>query len=112
MLIRIRSRTPKRFICCCGSVAYLRNSHSLTEGVAIPYQLHLFFGDIIVPMFHVTLPSRPTRRSVKTKVRQMSRRLIPLLKWASILFIVTVTAALSAPYAAIVIDADSGEVLY
>ena len=42
----------------------------------------------------------------------MSRRLIPLLKWASILFIVTVTAALSAPYAAIVIDADSGEVLY
>lgn len=42
----------------------------------------------------------------------MSRRLIPLLKWASILFILTVTAAVSAPYAAIVIDADSGEVLY
>ena len=42
----------------------------------------------------------------------MSRRLIPLLKWASILLIVTVTAALSAPYAAIVIDAESGEALY
>ena len=41
----------------------------------------------------------------------MSRRFIPLLKWASILLIFTVTAALSAPYAAIVIDADSGEVL-
>lgn len=42
----------------------------------------------------------------------MSRRFIPLLKWASILLILTVTAAMSAPYAAIVIDADSGEVLY
>ena len=42
----------------------------------------------------------------------MSRRFIPLLKWASTLLIVTVTAALSAPYAAIVIDADSSEVLY
>ena len=42
----------------------------------------------------------------------MSRRLIPLLKWASILLIVTVTAVLSAPYAAIVIDTDSGEALY
>ena len=42
----------------------------------------------------------------------MSRRFIPLLKWASILFIVTVTAALSAPYAAIVIDAKTGEVLH
>jgi len=42
----------------------------------------------------------------------MSRRLIPLLKWASILFIVTLTAASSAPYAAIVIVDDSGEALY
>ena len=42
----------------------------------------------------------------------MSRRLIPLLKWASILLIFTVTAALSAPYAAIVIDAKTGKVLH
>ena len=42
----------------------------------------------------------------------MSRRLIPLLKWASIFLIVTVTAALSVPYSAIVIDAESGQVLY
>lgn len=42
----------------------------------------------------------------------MSRRLNPLLKWASVFLIVTVTDALSAPNAAIVIDADSGEVLY
>ena len=42
----------------------------------------------------------------------MSRRFIPLLKWASILLILTVTAAMSAPYAAIVIDADSGKVLH
>ena len=42
----------------------------------------------------------------------MSRRLIPLLKWATTLLIVTVTAALSAPYAAIVIDADNGDVLH
>jgi D-alanyl-D-alanine carboxypeptidase len=42
----------------------------------------------------------------------MFRRFIPPLRWASILLIFTVTAALSAPYAAIVIDVDSGEVLY
>ena len=42
----------------------------------------------------------------------MSRRFIPLLKWASILLIVTVTAALAVPYSAIVIDAESGQVLY
>ena len=42
----------------------------------------------------------------------MSRRLIPLLKWVTILFILTVTAAISAPYAAIVIDAKTGEVLH
>lgn len=42
----------------------------------------------------------------------MSRRLLPLHKWATTWFVFTVTAALSAPYAAIVIDADSGEVLY
>ena len=42
----------------------------------------------------------------------MSRRFIPLLKWASILLIVTVTAALAVPYSAIVIDAETGEVLY
>ena len=42
----------------------------------------------------------------------MSRRLIPLLKWASIFLIVTVTAAISAPYAAIVINAKTGEVLH
>ena len=42
----------------------------------------------------------------------MSRRFIPLLKWASILLIFTVTAALSAPYAAVVINAETGEVLH
>ena len=42
----------------------------------------------------------------------MSRKLVPLLKWASILLIFTVTAALSAPYAAIVIDAKTGKVLH
>ena len=42
----------------------------------------------------------------------MSRKLIPLLKWASIFLIVTVTAALAVPYSAIVIDAESGQVLY
>ena len=42
----------------------------------------------------------------------MSRRFISLLKWASILLIFTVTAALAVPYSAIVIDAENGEVLY
>ena len=42
----------------------------------------------------------------------MSRRFIPLLKWLSILLVLTVTAALSAPYAAIVLDANTGEFLY
>ena len=42
----------------------------------------------------------------------MSRRFIPLLKWVCISFFLTVNAAFSAPYAAIVIDAESGEVLY
>ena len=42
----------------------------------------------------------------------MSRKIQPLIKWVAILFIFAATAALSAPYAAIVIDADSGEVLY
>lgn len=42
----------------------------------------------------------------------MSRSLIALLKWVSILLILTATAAMSAPYAAIVIDADTGEVLH
>ena len=42
----------------------------------------------------------------------MSRRLIPLLKWVTILFIFTVSAAVAVPYSAIVIDADTGEVLY
>jgi len=34
------------------------------------------------------------------------------MKWAYILLIFTVTAAMSAPYTAIVIDADSREILY
>jgi len=42
----------------------------------------------------------------------MSRRFIPLLKWAYILLILTVTAAVAVPYSAIVIDAESGQVLY
>lgn len=42
----------------------------------------------------------------------MSRKLTPLLKWASILLILTVTAAVSAPYATIVIDAKTGNVLH
>lgn len=42
----------------------------------------------------------------------MSRRFISLLKWAFILLTFTVTAALAVPYSAIVIDADTSEVLY
>jgi hypothetical protein len=42
----------------------------------------------------------------------VSRRLIPLVKWAIILFGITVNAAVSAPHAAIVIDFDSDEVLF
>lgn len=42
----------------------------------------------------------------------MKKKLIPLMKWVAILSIFATTAALSAPYAAIVIDADTGEVLH
>ena len=38
---------PADLICCCGSVAYLRNSHSLTSGVAILYPLHLFLFGVL-----------------------------------------------------------------
>ena len=41
----------------------------------------------------------------------MKKKLLPLVKWVSILSIFATTAALSAPYAAIVINADTGEVL-
>ena len=42
----------------------------------------------------------------------MKKKLLPLVKWVAILSIFTATAALSAPFAAIVIDADNGEVLH
>ena len=42
----------------------------------------------------------------------MKKKLLPRMKWAAILTIFAATAALSAPYAAIVIDADTGEVLH
>jgi len=42
----------------------------------------------------------------------MSNKFLPLVKWAAILLVFTVTAAMSAPYAAIVINAKSGEVLH
>ena len=42
----------------------------------------------------------------------MKKKLVSLMKWVAILNIFATTAALSAPYAAIVIDADTGEVLH
>lgn len=42
----------------------------------------------------------------------MSKNFIPLIKWATIYFIFTFTTALAVPYSAIVIDADTGEILY
>ena len=42
----------------------------------------------------------------------MKKKLIPLMKWVAILTIFATTAALSAPYAAIVIDVETGEVLH
>lgn len=42
----------------------------------------------------------------------MKKRLIPLIKWVAILTIFATTAVLSAPYAAIVINAETGEVLH
>ena len=42
----------------------------------------------------------------------MKKKLIPLMKWAAVLTIFAATTALSAPYAAFVIDADTGEVLH
>ena len=42
----------------------------------------------------------------------MIKKLLPLVKWVAILSIFATTAALSAPYAAIVINADTGEVLH
>jgi len=42
----------------------------------------------------------------------MKKKLIPLMKWVAVLTIFAATAALSAPYAAIVIDADTGAVLH
>ena len=41
----------------------------------------------------------------------MKKKLLQLVKWVAILSIFATTAALSAPYAAIVINADTGEVL-
>ena len=42
----------------------------------------------------------------------MTKKLLPLMKWVVLLTIFAATSALSAPYAAIVIDADTGEVLH
>ena len=42
----------------------------------------------------------------------MKKKILPLMKWVSILTIFASTAALSAPQAAIVINADTGEVLH
>jgi D-alanyl-D-alanine carboxypeptidase len=42
----------------------------------------------------------------------MKKKLLPLVKWVAILSIFATTAAFSTPYAAIVIDADTGEVLH
>ena len=42
----------------------------------------------------------------------MSKKLFSLTKWVALLSIIAATAALSAPYAAIVIDAETGEVLH
>ena len=42
----------------------------------------------------------------------MKKRLLPLMKWVAVLTVVAATAALSAAYAAIVIDADTGEVIH
>ena len=42
----------------------------------------------------------------------MKKKIIPLMKWVAILFIFAATTAFSAPYAAIVIDAETGEVLH
>jgi D-alanyl-D-alanine carboxypeptidase len=42
----------------------------------------------------------------------MKKKLLPLMKWVALLTIFAATAALSAPYAAIVIDAETGEVLH
>lgn len=42
----------------------------------------------------------------------MSKRFVPLMKWAAILSIFVASAAYSAPYADIVIDAETGEVLH
>lgn len=42
----------------------------------------------------------------------MKKKLFPLVKWVAILCIFATTAALSAPYAAIVINAETGEVLH
>ena len=42
----------------------------------------------------------------------MKKKLVPLMKWAAILSIFVATAAFSAPYAAIVIDAETGKVLH
>ena len=42
----------------------------------------------------------------------MKKKLYPLIKWASVITIFAATAALSAPYAAIVIDSETGVVLH
>lgn len=42
----------------------------------------------------------------------MKTKLLPLIKWVAILSIFATTAALSAPYSAIVINAETGEVLH
>lgn len=42
----------------------------------------------------------------------MKKKIIPLMKWVAVLISFATTAALSAPYAAIVIDAETGEVLH
>ena len=42
----------------------------------------------------------------------MKKKLLPLMKWVAIIYTFAATAAFSAPYAAIVINAETGEVLH
>jgi len=42
----------------------------------------------------------------------MSKIIIPIINWATVSYMLLATAALSAPYAALVIDAENGDVLH
>jgi D-alanyl-D-alanine carboxypeptidase len=52
------------------------------------------------------------RLGILKQENRMKKKLIPLMKWAAVLTVVVATAPLSAVYAAIVIDADTGEVIH